>query len=74
MAFSLIAYDKYLAKSQNQRISELTLLSFAFLGGTIGSGFAMLIFRHKTSKIVYLRKFWAIGIIQVLIAFCWFNY
>lgn len=74
MAFSLMAYDKYLAKTQKQRISELTLLSFVFVGGTVGSGLAMLVFRHKTSKITYLWKFWGITFIQVLIVFWWFNY
>jgi uncharacterized membrane protein YsdA (DUF1294 family) len=74
IAFTLIAYDKHLAKAQKQRISELTLLSFVFFKGTIGSGLAMLIFRHKTSKISYLWKFWGIAIIQVLIALWWLNY
>jgi uncharacterized membrane protein YsdA (DUF1294 family) len=74
MAFSLMGYDKYLAKAQKQRISELTLLSFVFCGGTVGSGLAMLIFRHKTSKIAYLWKFSGIVFLQVLIALWWLNY
>lgn len=74
MAFTLMGYDKHLAKAQKKRISERTLLSFVFFGGTIGSGLAMLIFRHKTSKISYFWKFWGIVITQVLIAFCWFNF
>jgi uncharacterized membrane protein YsdA (DUF1294 family) len=74
MAFSLMAYDKYLAKAQKQRISERTLLSFVFCGGTIGSGLAMLFFRHKTSKIAYLWKFWGIVFIQFLTALWWYNY
>ena len=74
IAFSLMAYDKYLAKAQKQRISELTLLSFVFVGGTVGSGLAMLVFRHKTSKTAYLWKFWGIVFIQILIAFWWFNF
>jgi uncharacterized membrane protein YsdA (DUF1294 family) len=74
IAFTLIAYDKHLAKAQKQRISERTLLSFVFFGGTIGSGLAMLIFRHKTSKTAYLWKFWGILFIQILIAFWWFNF
>ena len=68
MAFILTAYDKYSAKAQKQRISELTLLSFVFFGGTFGSALAMLIFRHKTSKISYLWKFWGIVFVQILIA------
>ena len=74
IAFTLIAYDKHLAKAQKQRISELTLLSFVFCGGTVGSGLAMLIFRHKTSKIGYLLKFWGIVLIQLLTVFLWFKF
>jgi uncharacterized membrane protein YsdA (DUF1294 family) len=73
MAFMQIAYDKHLAKAQKQRISERTLLSFVFFGGTIGSGLAMLIFRHKTAKKSYLLKFLMIVIVHVLIAFWWIN-
>ena len=67
IAFALMAYDKNLAKVQKQRISERTLLSFVFFGGTIGSGLAMLFFRHKTAKRSYLLKFWLIVILQLLI-------
>lgn len=72
MAFTLIACDKYLAKANKLRIPERILLGFTFWGGTIGSGLAMLIFRHKTSKTSYLWKFWGIVCIQGLIAFLYF--
>ncbi len=71
ISFTIMGYDKHLAKTQKQRISEMTLLSFVFFGGTIGSGLAMLIFRHKTSKIAYLWKFWGIVFVQGLIFFLW---
>lgn len=74
IAFSLIAYDKHLAKAQKQRIPERTLLGFALFGGTIGSGLAMLVFRHKTSKTSYLWKYWGIVFVQCLIAFLFFKY
>ncbi|PJJ10168.1 uncharacterized membrane protein YsdA (DUF1294 family) [Flavobacterium sp. 1] len=70
IAFMLMAYDKHLAKCQKQRISERTLLSIVLFGGTIGSGLAMLTFRHKTVKKSYLLKFWLIVIVQILIS--WF--
>lgn len=73
MAFTLMGYDKHLAKSQKQRISERTLLSFVFFGGTIGSGLAMLIFRHKTTKRSYLLKFWVIIVIQLLAGWLYLN-
>ncbi len=72
IGFLLTTYDKHLAKARKLRIPERTLLGFVFLGGTIGSGLAMLIFRHKTSKTSYLWRFWGIVIIQCLIAFLWF--
>ena len=57
ITFIQIGYDKRLAIQHNQRIPERTLLSFVFFGGTIGSGLAMLLFRHKTSKASYLWSF-----------------
>ena len=72
MAFVQIAYDKHLAKTHKQRISERVLLSFAFLGGSIGSGLAMLVFRHKTSKSSYLWKYWGILFLQYSLFFLWF--
>ena len=68
-----MAYDKHLAKTQKQRISEKTLLSFVFLGGSIGSVLAMLTFRHKTAKKSYLLKFWLIIVLQLL-AIAWFYF
>lgn len=74
IAFMLMAYDKHLAKAKKQRISERTLLSFVFLGGTIGSGLGMLTFRHKTSKTSYLWKYWLIISIQILIVYLLFDF
>lgn len=67
ISFVLIGYDKKLAQNNKRRISEQTLLIFVLIGGTIGSGLGMLTFRHKTSKISYLWKFWLIVSIQILI-------
>ena len=69
IAFILIGYDKRLAIKQKRRISEKTLLTFVLLGGTIGSGLAMLIFRHKTAKMSYLWRFWAIVCLQIAIIY-----
>ena len=67
-----MAYDKHLAKTQKRRISEQTLLSFVFLGGSIGSGLAMLTFRHKTAKNSFLFKFWMIIVLQLLAIGCFY--
>ena len=68
ISFILIGYDKYLAKKNKKRISEKTLLTLVFIGGTLGSGFGMLFFRHKTSKKEYLIKFWTTLALQLLVA------
>ncbi|WP_366185728.1 DUF1294 domain-containing protein [Flavobacterium ovatum] len=73
IAFILIAYDKYLAKKQKRRIPEKTLLTFVLIGGTIGSGLAMLTFRHKTAKRSYLWKFWGIVVFQIIIVTAYFK-
>ncbi len=74
LSFIQIGYDKNLAKKNKSRISEKTLLFFVLLGGTIGSGIGMLIFRHKTSKKSYLLKFWFIVAIQLLVIYFIYNY
>lgn len=74
LSFIQIGYDKNLAKKNKSRISEKALLSFVLLGGTIGSGLAMLIFRHKTSKKSYLLKFWFIVLMQLLLTYFVYNY
>jgi uncharacterized membrane protein YsdA (DUF1294 family) len=69
VAFSIIGVDKQLAIQQKRRISERNLLFSSAIGGTIGSGLAMLIFRHKTSKMSFLWKFFIIGILQVFLVY-----
>lgn len=74
IAFILIGYDKNLAQNNKRRISEKTLLTFVLIGGTIGSGLGMLIFRHKTAKRSYLLKFWFIVLIQIIVIFALFYF
>ncbi len=50
ITFLVYGYDKYLAKNNKWRISENSLLLLAFLCGSIGAIFAMVIFKHKTAK------------------------
>lgn len=74
LAFLITAYDKRLAINHKKRISEETLLTFAAIGGTIGSALAMYIFRHKTSKKYYLFKFYRIIFIQIVIGIAVFYF
>lgn len=71
--FVSTGYDKQLAKQRKRRIPEKTLLSIAALGGSFGSGIAMLTFRHKTAKTSYLWKFWGIVILQIGILYLLFT-
>lgn len=52
-AFVLMGLDKYLAIKQKIRVSEHSLLALAFIGGSLGTYFGMVIFRHKTQKAVF---------------------
>ncbi|TDD78197.1 DUF1294 domain-containing protein [Flavobacterium caseinilyticum] len=74
VAFSTTGLDKWLAIQQKWRISERNLLFTSILGGTIGSGLAMLFFRHKTSKESFLLRFYGIIVIQILILFVLFYF
>lgn len=50
MTFFLFGEDKSRARQKKRRISERTLLFFAFLGGAAGAFTGMYIFHHKTRK------------------------
>jgi uncharacterized membrane protein YsdA (DUF1294 family) len=67
LAFLTTVYDKKLAIAHKKRISSEILLTFAAVGGTIGSALAMYLFRHKTSKKVYLFKFYRIVVLQIIV-------
>ncbi|MEL1242361.1 DUF1294 domain-containing protein [Flavobacterium flavipallidum] len=67
--FIQIAYDKKQAIKEKRRISERRLLGVILLGGIIGSGLSMLIFRHKTAKSSYLLKYFGILLLQLLILY-----
>ena len=69
LSFVLMGYDKYLARNKKSRISENTLLLWAFLGGILGAGIGMWVFKHKTSKRSFLWKFWSIVFFQLLVVF-----
>lgn len=70
VAFAVAGYDKYLAVNNKFRISEKTLFTIAFWGGSVGLLLAMLIFRHKISKTSFILKFSVIFIVQLALFFC----
>ena len=67
--FILAGYDKYLARKNKRRIPENTLFFLEAVGGTIGLLFAMLLFRHKTSKTSFIVKFSGIFLIQIVLIY-----
>ena len=67
ISFILVGYDKYLAQNKKRRIAENNLLLLALFGGSIGTGFGMWVFKHKTSKRSFLWKFWSIVLFQLLV-------
>lgn len=48
IAFAAYGIDKWKAKHGKWRISEMTLILLAFIGGALGALFGMKVFRHKT--------------------------
>lgn len=81
IAFTLMILDKHRAEAGQRRISEDTLLGWAFFGGAIGTFAASRIIRHKTRKQpfagqmaiffgieVVLLLLWAFGFLGPLIA------
>ncbi|KPH14628.1 DUF1294 domain-containing protein [Chryseobacterium sp. ERMR1:04] len=74
LSFIVFGLDKRKAIRHQRRISENTLLFTTFLGGTIGSVFAMLVFRHKVSKQSFLLKFGLVVLIQIVIIYFFGKY
>jgi uncharacterized membrane protein YsdA (DUF1294 family) len=68
ISFIIYGLDKLLAILKKYRIPEGVLLSLSIIGGPLGSLLSMLIFHHKTKKLL----FYIINIIS-LIAWILFN-
>lgn len=74
ITFVLFAVDKRKAVKGKQRIRIVTLLSFSFIGGSVGGMLAMKLFRHKTQT-----KHFTIGlpfmlVTQIAVLFYLMNY
>jgi len=48
IAFAAYGIDKWKAKHNKWRISEMPLILLAFIGGALGALLGMKVFRHKT--------------------------
>jgi len=67
ICFILIGYDKNAARNHKRRISESTLLAWSYIGGSVGAGIGMWVFKHKTSKRSFLWKLYGVILFQLLI-------
>lgn len=66
VTFLTFGYDKAVAgKTSRTRVPENILHTLVFLGGTVGALAGMSIFRHKTVKSSFRKKFWGVVIVQV---------
>ena len=68
VAFVLMLTDKLKAQKSKRRIPESTMLTFAALGGSIGTLMGMYIFRHKTLHNKFTMGVPAILLLQALAA------
>jgi len=67
IAFFAYGFDKSAAMQGGQRVSEQTLLTLGFAGGWPGALVAQQIFRHKTRKRSFRRRFWVRVVVNVLL-------
>ncbi|KRD56365.1 DUF1294 domain-containing protein [Ensifer sp. Root278] len=67
LSFGLFWFDKRAARAGRWRISEQTLLTIAFLGGSPGAMAARHIFRHKTRKEPFRTRLALIIVFQVAV-------
>jgi uncharacterized membrane protein YsdA (DUF1294 family) len=66
--FMLFGLDKIRAEQGTWRVSEGTLLAWAFVGGTIGAYTGRAVFRHKTRKQPFSNNLHQMAIFQVFAA------
>lgn len=70
VVFTMMLLDKWYAVKSKRRIPENVLLSVALIGGGIGLVSAMVVARHKLSKL----RFRLIGPLSVLMIFALVGY
>ena len=61
----IMPIDKENAKRGWRRVSELTLMSIAFIGGSIGMYLGIFIFRHKTKKLLFTVGIFVMILFQI---------
>ena len=75
LSIIIAAYDKYASKHKKRRIREITLFTFAFIGGALVMYLTMIVIRHKTRHrrfMLGLPLIIALQIVLFLLMFrCW---
>ncbi len=64
--FSIYFLDKQASRHHGTRISERTLLTLAFVGGSLGAVCAQRLLRHKTRKEPFRSNLRAIVVVHVV--------
>lgn len=67
VTFWTFGYDKAIAGRTPRRVPEKVLFALAFFGGTLGAILGRAFFRHKTVKLSFRLKFWALVIVQIVL-------
>lgn len=73
VAFAAYGIDKWKAKHNKWRISEMTLIVLAFLGGALGALLGMKVFRHKTQHWKF-KILVPLALVLWIIGICYFLY
>lgn len=68
VTFCLFWWDKDAARNGGWRVSEASLLQFAFLGGSLGAVAAQHLLRHKTRKEPFRTQLIVIVILHAVLA------
>lgn len=67
VALCTYGYDKAMAGALGARVPEVTLLLLVLVGGSLGALVGMQVFRHKTAKRDFQRRFWLVALLQVVL-------
>ena len=69
VAFILFGVDKLLARMRMCRVPESFLLAVSFLAGATGALLAMMLFRHKTRKGLFVFAVPLLSLLQIILLF-----
>ena len=69
VAFILFGADKLLARMRMRRVPESSLLAVSFLAGATGALLAMMLFRHKTRKRLFVFAVPLLSLLQIILLF-----